>query len=595
MLDQQNSTKKSLIARRPSQLPLLDKFEALSFRLFGRFSPYVLKNVFPNLKNTLEKGRVKIYHETYISMMFFVTFLTVPVSIVAGIAALTFSFLPILLLVPLPLFVMLGFLVLPMNSASDRSSGLEREIPFAAAYISVMSSGGIAPYSSFKRLTDVDLMPTMRKEARDIVKDVEIFGVDPLSALEIAAKRTPLDIFKEFLRGYASTVIIGGDIGHYLERKAEDIFKMRALRVKAAAERLGMLLETFIIVMVMMSLCFYILFAVNNIQTGTATTTAAPDISQFSGILLYTYIFTPMLSCLFVYLAHSMQPKTPVVEMRPYKVFGISCVFAVLTFMLLTNFMGAVELPIFTQLQAMGLDLSIALSVALIISTAPAAIVHMRLAKKRASMEQGVANFLRDLTEVRKTGLSPEKCIESLSKREYGTFTKELRKISSEISWGIPIKNVMHDFLKRTKSWMVQIVMFLLVETIDVGGGTVGMIDSLARFNNMTQEVEKEKKMSTRPYIFMPYLASVLLVATTIMMMGLTTGLGVPGMETAPTDNSLMQTVFMTAVIFNSYLIGIVAGKISEESIGAGFKHAAILVLISIIAAKLIPQFVKLG
>ena len=34
----------------------------------------------------------------------------------------------------------------------------------------------------------------------------------------------------------------------------------------------------------------------------------------------------------------------------------------------------------------------------------------------------------------------------------------------------------------------------------------------------------------------------------------------------------MMQTVFMTAVIFNSYLIGIVAGKISEESIAAGFQ-----------------------
>jgi flagellar protein FlaJ len=57
----------------------------------------------------------------------------------------------------------------------------------------------------------------------------------------------------------------------------------------------------------------------------------------------------------------------------------------------------------------------------------------------------------------------------------------------------------------------------------------------------------------------------------------------------------LMITVFMSSVIFNSFLIGIVAGKISEESIGAGFKHAAILVIISVVAAKLIPQFVKLG
>ena len=58
---------------------------------------------------------------------------------------------------------------------------------------------------------------------------------------------------------------------------------------------------------------------------------------------------------------------------------------------------------------------------------------------------------------------------------------------------------------------MVQIVMFLLVETIDVGGGTIAMIESLASFNNLTSEVDKEKKMSVRPYVMMPYLAAILL------------------------------------------------------------------------------------
>jgi len=540
-------------------------------------------------------GRVRIYPETYVALMLFASLLTLPISIVGAIMALFTGFLPLLILVPLPLFVIVGFIVMPKSKASDRSSNLDREMPFAAAYISVMASGGIAPYTSFKRLSQVDLMPAMRMEAGDIMKDVEIFGVDPLSALEGAAKKTPLDTFKDFLGGYASTVIIGGDIGHFLERKAEDIFKTRALRVKAAAERLGMLLETFIIVMVMMSLCFYILFAVQQIQTGSNT---GSDPSTYSGILMYTYLFTPMLSGLFIYLAHSLQPKTPNVEMRPYKVFGICSAIAVVVFLLLTNFIGFMQLPFFTNLQAMGVDMPIAISVALFISAAPAAVVHMRLAKTKNSMEQGVASFLRDLTEVRKTGLSPEKCIESLSTRDYGTFSKELRKISSEISWGLPIKKVMMDFLHRTRSWMVQIVMFLLVETIDVGGGTIAMIESLARFNNLTQEVEKEKKMAVRPYVMMPYLASILLVATTIMMMSFTSGFGATatGVSTSASQGQgMMQTIFMTAVIFNSFLIGIVAGKISDESIGAGFKHAAILVLISVIAAKLIPQFVKIG
>ena len=92
----------------------------------------------------------------------------------------------------------------------------------------------------------------------------------------------------------------------------------------------------------------------------------------------------------------------------------------------------------------------------------------------------------------------------------------------------------------------------------------------------------------------MPYFAAILLVVTTSMMLGFTTStLGVAG--TAPPSNmGWIREIFMTSAIFYSYMIGIVAGKISEESISAGFKHAAILVVISIIAAELLPMFIKI-
>jgi len=569
-------------------LPLIETLEAWSFRLFGGIAPFFLKHVY-EFKDMLERARIKIYPETYVSLMFFTALLTIPVSVISLVLLLVVGFMPIIFLIPFPFYVMVGFLLIPMSKASDRASGLEREMPFAAAYISVMASGGIAPYTSFKRLSEVKLMPAMRGEAREIIKDVEIFGIDPLTALEQAAKKNPLDIFRDFISGYASTVIIGGDIGHFLERKAEEIFKTRALRVKAAAERLGMLLETFIIVMVMMSLCFYILFSVDAIYS--------VGVTLYSGIILYTYLFTPLLSLMFIYLAHSMQPKTPIVDMRPYKVFAVCGVIGIILFLLLTNFMGAVSVPFFSSLQTI-IDLPVAIAIALFVATFPAAVVHMKLAKEKAGLEAGITSFLRDLTEVRKTGLSPEKCIESLSKRDYGVFSKQLRKISSEISWGVPVKKVIMRFLKRTKSWMTQLVMFLLVETIDVGGGTIEMIESLARFNSLTQEVEKEKRMSVRPYIMMPYLASILLVATTIMMLSFTTGtLGVgaiTGEAAVPKDFSGMKTIFLTSVIFHSYLIGVVAGKISEESIAAGFKHASILVIIAVVAAKVLPLFVTI-
>jgi hypothetical protein len=90
----------------------------------------------------------------------------------------------------------------------------------------------------------------------------------------------------------------------------------------------------------------------------------------------------------------------------------------------------------------------------------------------------------------------------------------------------------------------------------------------------------------------MPYFAAILLVATTIMMINFAdVTRGVAG-GTPAGDMTGIKTIFVTSVIFHSYLIGIVAGKISEESVAAGFKHAAILVLIALLAAKVVPMFI---
>ncbi len=101
---------------------------------------------------------------------------------------------------------------------------------------------------------------------------------------------------------------------------------------------------------------------------------------------------------------------------------------------------------------------------------------------------------------------------------------------------------------------MVQIVMFLLVETIDVGGGTIAMIESLARFNSLTAEVDKEKKMSVRPYVMMPYLASILLVATTVMMMSFTTGFGVTTTTVSTAASTASKGLMTNDIHDRSYL-----------------------------------------
>jgi len=532
----------------------------------------------------LEKAGIKIYPETYISLMFFLALLTAPITITALVFLYLFKWIPLVALVPAPIYVMIAFMVAPMMKAGERSSTLEREMPFVAAYVSVMATGGISPYMSINRLSNVDLMPAMRREAKEVIRDVEIFGMDPLSAINKAAKTNPLDIFRELFSGYASTVITGGDVSHFLEMKTEEIFKTRSMRIKAAAERLGTLLESFVIIMVLMSLCFYILFSVDAIYS--------VGISIYSGIILYTYVFTPMLSIVFIYLAHDLQPKTPITDWRPYKAYAISSSVAVLVFLLLSGFLGMVQAPIFDMIRGI-IDLPLALTISLVISTAPPAIIQGRISRTRSNIERGIASFLRDLTETRKTGMSPEKCIENLSKRNYGQFSTELRRMSSQLSWGVPLRQVCMDFINRIKSWLSQIIMFLLVETVDVGGGTVAMMESLTRFNVMTQEVEREKRMNTRPYIIMPYFSAILLMSTTLLMLLFITKT-ITMVGTKHIDLGFISMLFTVSVIFHCYMIGVVAGKISEESVAAGFKHSALLVIITLVASILVPRMVTL-
>ena len=61
---------------------LLETLEAWSFRLFGKTAPSFLRNIF-EFKDYLERAKIKIYAETYVSLMLFTAVLTVPISVAA--------------------------------------------------------------------------------------------------------------------------------------------------------------------------------------------------------------------------------------------------------------------------------------------------------------------------------------------------------------------------------------------------------------------------------------------------------------------------------------------------------------------------------
>ncbi|RLE83535.1 MAG: secretion system protein, partial [Thermoprotei archaeon] len=90
---------------------------------------------------------------------------------------------------------------------------------------------------------------------------------------------------------------------------------------------------------------------------------------------------------------------------------------------------------------------------------------------------------------------------------------------------------------------------------------------------------------------FVPYVGAVILVVVVLVIVGFMNYIvGIAGMAVGAAS---MVTIFVPPVILNCYLMGLVAGKVSSERVSAGFKHAVLLMLISLVAMAATPHLVK--
>jgi flagellar protein FlaJ len=555
------------------------------FGLLGRIMGRAFySNSHAKLEEALEDTGLRIYPEAYFSMVGFL--FVVSIIIVAPVLILT----GFIFLAPIPLVIVLLGYAIPKIMAKDRAQKLDLEVPFAGTYISVMATGGLSPYASLRKLKDCDLLPNVSKVTKEIEIDVRIKGFDPVSAMEKSAQHLPSKDYKDLMLGYASTLRTGGDVIHYLLVRTETMFKDLAVKVKAFGERASVLMESYVTIGILMTLTLTIMF-----MTSLSLQQFWQGSLSADSFLLYGYLIVPIISMLFIYVSDSQQLSQPLSDWRTYKVFFLALpimIFLVLTMFLpfaaqgftlpfAQPFMGFVTLLRTTLGLGKGYEAAIGLGIALLAGSIPAAIAHGYYAQRGRGMEHDVTNFMRDLTEARKTGASPESCIENLSGRDYGRFTQILASATRQIRWGLPFGVIYETLKAKIKSWLALINIYLLVDAIEVGGGTPETLETVTHFSEVLYSLEKEKKESLRPLLLMPYIGAGILLFSTIILLGFSnTILGSLGHQAIPFAQ--VVTIILPPLMVQTFFIGLVTGKICTGETSAGFKHAVILTIVAI-------------
>ncbi len=569
-----------------------ESFTSFSYSNFRGLGTQLLK-IAPGIPSKLESAGKRIYPEVFTSIVAAVTVITAVIAI--PIAVLTYLFTGSLialgLLGGIPLIALGLGLAWPYMAASSAATLFESEVPYAAAYLAVMSTGGIPPYKSLARLAQSQLMPNIAKAARLADLNVKVGGLDPVTAIEKMAKGLPSKEYRDLLMGYASTIRSGGDVVHFLIRKTEQIFTSRMGKMRIVGERMGMLMEGYAAITMMLSL---VLFTIYIVSRALPTEFLIMPSEQFAMI---AYLFLPLMSVLFLYLADISQPKYPITDPRPMRVlyltmpaaFTFLALFAVPFFLTDLQYMPPFNITssIIVQIrQLMGIEMGYESSIALILFSiilfTPAAIAYQRYGSENFSVVHGLTLFLRDITEVRKTGLSPERCIIDLSRNLYGAFTKHLKIMARQIGWGMPLRKIYEDFAKRTYGWLERAGVFILIDAIDVGGGAPETFEVLASFSEDLEEIERQKRATLKPLMIIPYLTAVLLIVVVIILVSFMKGL----LKLARLSISSAEFIhfFLPPVIIIAVISGLVAGKVSSSTIAGGFKHAVIMAVISLLA-----------
>jgi flagellar protein FlaJ len=258
----------------------LTSFQDLSWRTMGRLAKQKVADQ-QGLEDNLLKAQMKIRPEEYLAYVYMSTLVAaivgVVIAVVVGIFLLNLIMnvslivtivVVVLALVLLPVMTYFLMMGAPASKAKTRARDIDRRIAAAMSFISAMASADVNIDVIFKELSRQPVYGEIAKEAAWITRDTELLGLDILSAIKKAARRSPSAKFQDFLQGVITTSTSGGQLKPFFLLKAEEFQKENKLAMKSQMETLGMLAESFVTVVVAFPLFLVLIMAIMAIVGG---------------------------------------------------------------------------------------------------------------------------------------------------------------------------------------------------------------------------------------------------------------------------------------------------------------------------------------
>jgi len=226
---------------------------------------------------------------------------------------------------------------------------------------------------------------------------------------------------------------------------------------------------------------------------------------------------------------------------------------------------------------------------AIITAVFPPAVLNYIDYKWRKAIDEHLPDLFRSIVQAQETGMTLPQALEEASKRNYGPLTAELRKMTSQISWGMTFEDALLALGKRVNTVLMQRTVPLIIEASRSGGHVEKVFDPMGKFIQTTLLLDKERRNQTRPYVAIIYVAFFVFLFTIILLFKsfFLSIESLPILGTAVMSPGEMQQIFFHMTTIQAFFGGLVAGKMGEGTINAGLKHSLVMMLCGYIVIKL--------
>ena len=229
----------------------------------------------------------------------------------------------------------------------------------------------------------------------------------------------------------------------------------------------------------------------------------------------------------------------------------------------------------------------------------PGAVYWDKKMKTLSALEQKFPDFLRDLAEFWKGGLSMTLAVRTLATSEYGALNYEVRKMSDQLSWDVAFADVLDMFADRVGTPLVTRAISLIHEANKAGGKISDILVTAANDSREIKFLELERIRAIASYIaviwtsFFVFLG-VIVVLSKVFIPAISSSNS--GEESAQIGNMVIRAIdplFFLVVFFYGVSAqavgnGIMAGLMATGRLSSGCKHAGLMLICSILAFNVI-------